>query len=128
MVDVVAALIEEDGKILIAKRLTGDINVLGKWEFPGGKVKNNETDKQAIEREIKEELEITVEAGDFISSSIYDYTTKKINLKLYKCNILNGIINMHDHSDYAFVDKNKILDYDLCPADIPLAIKVKEID
>ena len=54
MVDVVAALIEEDGKILIAKRLTGDINVLGKWEFPGGKVKNNETDKQAIEREIKE--------------------------------------------------------------------------
>ena len=49
-------------------------------------------------------------------------------MKLYKCNILNGIINMHDHSDYAFVDKNKILDYDLCPADIPLAIKVKEID
>ena len=50
---VVAALIEKDNKYLIARRSTGTKDVLGKWEFPGGKVEENESDKQAIEREIK---------------------------------------------------------------------------
>ena len=53
---VVAALILKDNKVLIAKRSTGDPNVFGKWEFPGGKVESNEDEKHAIEREIKEEL------------------------------------------------------------------------
>ena len=56
MIKVVAALIEKDGKYLIARRSTGDENVFGKWEFPGGKVKENETDERAIEREIKVRL------------------------------------------------------------------------
>ncbi len=127
MINVVAALIEQDGKILIAKRATGDPYVFGKWEFPGGKVKENETEKAAIEREIKEEFEIDVKACELISSSIYVYSTKTVNLKLYRCNLIKGKINMHDHSNYVFVDKDKILEYDLCPADIPLAEKVKEI-
>ena len=51
---VVAALIEKDGKYLIARRATGDENVLGKWEFPGGKVEPNEDEMTAIEREIRD--------------------------------------------------------------------------
>ena len=66
MITVVAALIEKDGKILIAKRATGDKDVFGKWEFPGGKVEKNETEEHAIEREIKEEFEITIEAQEFL--------------------------------------------------------------
>ena len=54
----VIALIENDNKVLIAKRSTGDPNVFGKWEFPGGKVQDNEDEKHAIEREIKEEFEL----------------------------------------------------------------------
>ena len=56
-VKVVACLIEKDNKVLIAKRSTGDPNVLGKWEFPGGKVEPDEDEKHAIEREIKEEFD-----------------------------------------------------------------------
>ena len=57
MIKVVAALIEKDNKVLIARRSTGDPNVLGKWEFPGGKVEQNEDELHAIEREIREEFE-----------------------------------------------------------------------
>ena len=55
MITVVAALIKNDNRFLIAKRATGDENVLGKWEFPGGKVEAGEDEKHAIEREIKED-------------------------------------------------------------------------
>ena len=61
MIKVVAALIEKEGKYLIARRSTGDENVLGKWEFPGGKVQDGETEEHAIEREIKEELNYSLE-------------------------------------------------------------------
>ena len=54
MIRVVAALIEKDDKVFIARRSTGDPNVLGKWEFPGGKVEPDEDELFAIEREIKE--------------------------------------------------------------------------
>ena len=54
MITVVAALIKKDGKVLIAKRSTGNLDLLGKWEFPGGKVEANETEMVAIEREILE--------------------------------------------------------------------------
>ena len=56
MINVVAALITKNNKVLIAKRS----NVLGKWEFPGGKVKENETPEEAIEREILEEFELKI--------------------------------------------------------------------
>ena len=56
MITVVAALIEKDGKYLIARRSTGSSDVLGKWEFPGGKVEKDESEEHALEREIKEEF------------------------------------------------------------------------
>lgn len=70
MLKVVAALIMKDGKILIAKRSTGNKDVIGKWGFPGGKVEENETEEQAIEREIKEEFDILVRAEKFITNVI----------------------------------------------------------
>ena len=93
---VVAALIKKDGKYLIARRSTGDKNVLGKWEFPGGKVKEKESEEHAIEREIKEEFEMDIKAITFCD--------------------LNGLM------DY----EEEMLKFDLCPADIPLAEYVKE--
>ena len=85
MLKVVAALIMKDGKILIAKRSTGNKDVIGKWEFPGGKVEENETEKQAIEREIKEEFDILVRAEKFITNVISKDKKSEIDLKLYLC-------------------------------------------
>ena len=127
MITVVAALIVRDNKVLIAKRSTGDPNVFGKWEFPGGKVKENESEEHAIEREIKEEFEMDIIANKFLINNICEYPTKTIDLRLYECDYLSGEFHLHDHSEYKFVNKDEILKYDLCPADIPLAEYVKEM-
>ena len=127
MITVVAALIKKENKVLLAKRSTGDPNVFGKWEFPGGKVENNENEFEAIEREIKEEFELVIEAKDFIINNICEYPTKTVDLRLYGCNYISGNFKLHDHSEYEWVDINKMLEYDLAPADIPLAKYIKEM-
>ena len=126
MITVVAALIEKDGKYLIARRSTGSSDVLGKWEFPGGKVENEETEEHAIEREIKEEFELDIKTKEYIVNNVCEYPTKTVDLRLYSCDYISGDFHLHDHSEYAWVEKSKLLDYDLAPADIPLAKYVKE--
>ena len=126
MITVVAALIEKDGKYLIARRSTGSSDVLGKWEFPGGKVEQEETEENAIEREIKEEFEMDIKAIKFLVNNVCEYPSKTIDLRLYECKHISGEFNLHDHSEYRFVDKEDIINSDLCPADVPLAEFVKE--
>lgn len=118
---VVAALIEKDNKYLIARRSTGSKDVLGKWEFPGGKVEENESDKQAIEREIKEEFGMKIKAIRFLKNNVYNYPDKVVDLRLYECKYISGEFSLHDHFEYKFEEKNNIIKYDLCPADISLA-------
>lgn len=127
MIKVVAALIENDNKVLLARRSTGDINVFGKWEFPGGKVERDENEFDAIEREIKEEFELIIKAKEFITNNVCEYPTKVVDLRLYKCDYVSGEFNLHDHSEYKWVDKEELLEYDLAPADIPLAEYVKKV-
>ena len=127
MITVVAALIKKNNKYLIARRSTGSLDVLGKWEFPGGKVEKEETEEHAIEREIKEEFEMDIKAVKYITNNVCEYPSKIIDLRLYECKYLSGDFHLHDHSEYKFVNKNEIINYDLCPADIPLAEFVKEM-
>lgn len=124
---VVAALIKKDNNVLIARRSTGDENVLGKWEFPGGKVEPNETEGHAIEREIKEEFELDIKANKYITNNICEYPTKTVDLRLYECEYISGEFKLHDHSEYKWVNINELLNYDLAPADIPLAKYLKEL-
>ena len=121
MITVVAALIKKEDKILIARRATGDSNVYGKWEFPGGKVEKDETEENAIEREIKEEFDMNIKAIRFITNNICEYPTRTIDLRLYECKYLGGEFKLHDHLEYAWININDLLKYDLAKADIPLA-------
>ena len=121
MIKVVAALIKQEDKILIAKRATGDKNVYGKWEFPGGKVEENELEERAIEREIKEEFELNIKAKKFITNNICEYPSKIVDLRLYECEYVSGDFKLHDHSEYKWVKIENLLKYDLALADIPLA-------
>lgn len=123
---VVAALIKKNNNVLIARRSTGDENVLGKWEFPGGKVEPNETEEHAIEREIKEEFELDIKANKYITNNVCEYPTKTVDLRLYECEYISGEFKLHDHSEYKWVNINELLNYDLAPADIPLAKYLKE--
>lgn len=125
LIKVVAALIEKDGKYLIARRSTGDENVEGKWEFPGGKVEPNEEEMTAIEREIREEFELEVKAIRFLVNNEHQYPGRIVDLRLYECKYISGEFKLHDHYEYKFVSKDELLDYELCPADINLALFVK---
>lgn len=124
---VVAALIEKDGKYLIARRATGDDNVLGRWEFPGGKVEANEDEMSAIEREIREEFELEVKAIKYLTNNVCEYPNKIVDLRLYECKYVSGDFRLHDHYEYRYVSKDEILKYELCPADVALAEYVKEV-
>lgn len=121
MITVVAALIKKEGKVLIARRATGDENTLGKWEFPGGKVEPNESEECAIERERKEEFEMNIKANKFIINNVCEYPSRTIDLRLYECEYVSGEFKLHDHFEYAWVNIENLLDYDLAKADIPLA-------
>ena len=127
MITVVAALIEKDGKYLIARRSTGNDEVLGKWEFPGGKVEKDESEEHAIEREIKEEFEMNIKAIRFLTNNVCEYPSKTVDLRLYECEYISGEFHLHDHSEYKFVNKTDIINFDLCPADITLAKYVEEM-
>ena len=80
----------KDNKCLIARRSTGSQDVLGKWEFPGGKVEKDETEEHAIEREIKEEFEMDIKAIRFLTNNVCEYPSKTIDLRLYECKYLSG--------------------------------------
>lgn len=125
-IKVVAALFEKDDKILLAQRLKGKYENM--WEFPGGKVEIDESDEEAIEREIKEELNIEVKSEKFIKNNVYEYPDIKIDLRLYKIKYISGEISLKEHKKIIWIDKNTILDYDLVPADIELAKYINDND
>ncbi len=127
MIKVVAALIEKDGKYLIARRAYGDEDVIGKWEFPGGKVEPNEDEMVAIEREIREEFELEVKAVKFLVNNVHEYPNRAIDLRLYECKYVSGEFKLHDHLEYKYVSKDELTSYELCPADVPLAEYVKAL-
>ena len=124
-VRVVAAIIVENDKIFVTQRGYGEFK--GGWEFPGGKVEPDENEMHAIEREIKEEFELIIKAKEFVVNNICEYPTKVVDLRFYKCDYVSGEFNLHDHSEYTWVDKEDLLKYDLAPADIPLAEYVKKV-
>lgn len=120
-VNVVCAYVKINGNILIAKRASGDSTVYGKWEFPGGKLEPGETQFDAIERELKEELDIKVKAKNFIVNTIHEYPNKVVNLNLIECEYISGEIKLNDHLDYDLASKEELLTYDLAPADVKIA-------
>lgn len=123
---VVAAMISNGNEYLIAKRLTGKKESLGKWEFPGGKVAYNENELQAIEREIREELGIKIKPVKVLGVDVHEYSERIIELKLYECKYLSGDIILSEHSDYKWVLMNEILNYDLCDGDKKIVEKLIE--
>ena len=125
LLTVVAACIRKEDKILIAKRATGDTNILGKWEFPGGKVEPGESDEQAIEREIKEELNLEVKALKLLGNHIHTYPNKIVDLRLYECEWIKGEINLKAHSAIEFVNINEFNISLFAEADIPLVEKIR---
>lgn len=119
---VTAALIENNGKILIAKRKHSFCGNPA-WEFPGGKLELGESLQQCLAREIAEEFNIKISVENFIDKSSTIVKNHIIELHAFKCKIKSGKISPKEHEKIAFVLPENFLDYNLMPADIPIAKK-----
>ena len=123
MTRVTAAVIERDGKVLIAKRATED-QLKGKWEFPGGKIEAGEGPRDCLKRELSEELGIEAEIGDFICSSRYAYRHIEVELLAYRAAHLSGDIQPYVHDEIKWVALNELLDYEFPEANGPIIKKL----
>ena len=114
--DVVAAVIVKDNKFFIAQRNRNKHMGLC-WEFPGGKVEKNENFEQALKREIKEELNISILINKKIG--VENYQDNKINVKLhyYLCSHIDGDFILNEHEDSAWVAKNEFNKYNFAEGD-----------
>lgn len=123
---VTAAVILNNEKILIAQRAEGQ-SLAGKWEFPGGKIEEGETLEECLKREIKEELDVTIEVGKFIGESVYKYDFGEIKLLAYSSKWISGEFKLTVHTKIHWISIEEIDDYDFAPADLMIVEKLKNI-
>ena len=115
------ALIDADGRVLLAERPTGK-TMAGLWEFPGGKVEASERPEDALIRELKEELDIVVREAclaplTFVSHAYEDF---HLLMPLYVCRRWEGQARPTEGQELAWVRPNRLRDYPMPPADEPL--------
>lgn len=125
---VACALVDTDGRVLIAKRPEGKA-LAGLWEFPGGKVEPGERPEQAIIRELKEELGIDVTEAclaPFVFAS-HAYDSFHLLMPLYLCRRWSGVVTAREHPDLAWVKPSKLADYPMPPADAPLVAWLRDL-
>jgi len=121
---VVGAVIIEGGKVFATQRGYGDFKDM--WEFPGGKIEKGETPQQALEREIREELDTEVSVGERLGLVEYDYPDFHISLDCYVCSIVKGDLHLREHEAASWLDKDSLDSVAWLPADLSLIEKLKE--
>lgn len=113
IIEVVCGVIEHQNKVLIAQR--SDQPNRGRWEFPGGKVRVDENPFDALQREIKEELDLSVQA----KKEILDYTYRKFHLRFILCSTYNpAIIKLKEHLNFKWVTKDELESYEFLDGDV----------
>ena len=122
-IEVVAAIIEHEGKILATQRGYGEFQ--GGWEFPGGKVEAGETPEEAIVREIQEELSATIEVDRFVTTVDYDYDTFHLTMHCYLAHVAQGHLQLLEHSAAKWVSDETIDEPAWLPADIAVVEAIK---
>ncbi len=123
--DVVAAIIFKDNKVFITQRGYGEFK--DKWEFPGGKIKKGESKKEALIREIKEELDIEIEVSDLITTIEYEYDNFYLFLNCYKASLKDNYPKLLEHESALWVSKDEIDHFDWLPADLEVIKLIKNI-
>lgn len=125
-IHVVAAVIIEKGKVLCAQR-GKDMSLPLLWEFPGGKVEAGESQSEALQREIKEEMRCEIEIGEQVEHTVYEYGFGIVHLTTFECKITEGkpVLTEHESIKWLAPDELPLLDW--APADIPAIEKLSKI-
>ncbi len=122
---VVAGVILHERKILITKR-PYNVHMGRKWEFPGGKVKKNESDIQALKRELDEELSIHVTVNKLLLEIVHFYETFEVNLFFYECFVSSNQVSDNLILQHKWVFPSELADYSFPPANEKLVSLILE--
>ena len=115
-ISVVAAIIfDEQGRIFATQRGYGEWKDW--WEFPGGKIEPDETPQQALQREIHEELDTSIEVGELLRTINYDYPTFHLTLHCFKCKLTDSHITLLEHEASRWLKPNELQSVKWLPAD-----------
>ena len=123
MIEVVAGILRQGEKVLIARRAAHK-SMPGKWEFPGGKMEPDESPEKALERELFEEFGVQTKTGKHIGTHHHDYGSFQIKLLAYASQWLSGEFLLSDHDQIAWVSIEELQFYELAEADVPI---IKEL-
>ena len=116
MTEVVAALIWKGERFMICQRPSNKARGL-LWEFVGGKVEAGETKEDALVRECREELAVTLRVGEVFMEVTHEYPDLTVHLTLFHATIAEGVPQMLEHRDIKWITPDEIPNYDFCPAD-----------
>lgn len=123
MILVTAGLIKKDGKLLIAQRPPAKHGAL-KWEFPGGKVEEDEDPRACLAREIREEMGIEIRVGNIVETVFHRYPDRSVLLLFYHCTWLSGEPQAIECAAFAWVDPSELPAYDFLEADLDFIEKL----
>ena len=124
-IQVVAAIIIQDGKLFATQRGYGEWKDW--WEFPGGKIKSGETKKDALKREIREELATEIKVGKLLKTVEYDYPQFHLTMHCYLCSIVCGRLSLLEHEDARWLAKEHLYSVKWLPADSELVPLIAEM-
>ena len=124
-IEVVAAVIKKEDSIFATKRGYGEF--AGGWEFPGGKIEVGETAKEALIREIMEELDTLIDVGQLIDTVEYDYPSFHLTMHCFFCSIISGDLVLKEHEAAKWLKKEELFSVGWLPADLGLIDKIKEM-
>jgi mutator protein MutT len=123
-IEVSAALVFHNGKLLITQRLAS-AHLGGLWEFPGGKRQPHETFEECLVREIREELGIEIFVGELFEEITHAYAEKTVHLKFFTCKLLHGEPQLLGCAAFKWIGKSELADYEFPAADVQLLEKLR---
>lgn len=124
-IEVAAAIIIKDSQVFATQRGYGDFKDW--WEFPGGKIEAGECPREALVREIREELDAEVEVGELLETVEWDYTDFHLTMHCFICTLLSDSLHLNEHEAAAWLTKETLRSVKWLPADEGILAKIKTL-